>query len=295
MWFLLSMSTLLGLPSGVSGAEPSLVGTWHFVREVDRRADGTPADVPAEYDGLLVYTADGFVSAQIFPRGRSWKPSSASLKELRSGFELATSHFGRYTVDSAAGTVTHRVEAGLDPTDGGEEKKRRFTLTGDELVLSGSWVYGGETIGFEITWRREPSAPGAVAAAGAADDRQFRRVMETLADGWNRGDATKAADCFTADAVYVEPPAKQVYRGRGELYAFFGGDKGRVEPMKMTWHHLAFDVKGQIGAGEFTFEYGGAVHGMVIVRLRDGKISNWREYWYESALGWEDFTRNNPF
>lgn len=136
-------------------------------------------------------------------------------------------------------------------------------------------------------------APGT--PEGAIDESGFRRLMETLAAGWTEGDARKAAECFTEDAVYVEPPDKQVYRGREELYEFFGGDAGRTEPMRMIWHHLVFDERNQIGAGEFTFEYGGAVHGMVIVRLRDGRIANWREYWYESPLAWEEFTRQNPF
>lgn len=133
------------------------------------------------------------------------------------------------------------------------------------------------------------------ASSKPLDSQQFRALMETLAQGWNKGDAKKAAECFTADAVYVEPPDKQVYRGREQLYRFFGGDAGRKQAMRMTWHHLVFDEDTQIGAGEFTFEYGGQVHGMVIVRIRDGKISNWREYWYESPLDWKQFTKENPF
>lgn len=131
--------------------------------------------------------------------------------------------------------------------------------------------------------------------AGEADSRQFRQLMNTLADGWNTGNARQAAECFTEDAIYVEPPDKQIYRGRAELYRFFGGDQGRRDAMSMTWHHLLFDPEQQIGVGEFTFVYGTPVHGMVIVRVRDGKISNWREYWYESPLGWAEFTRTNPF
>lgn len=124
---------------------------------------------------------------------------------------------------------------------------------------------------------------------------EFEALMQRLAEGWNEGDATKAADCFTEDAIYTEPPDKQLYRGREELYRFFGGDEGRKGQMKMTWHHLLFDESRQMGSGEFTFEYGGRVHGMVIVRMRDGRISNWREYWYESPLEWEEFTRENRF
>ena len=90
-------------------------------------------------------------------------------------------------------------------------------------------------------------------------------------------------------------PDKQVYRGRDALYSFFGGAGGRPGQMTMQWHHLAFDEKSQVGFGEFSFTYGSTVHGITVVRLRRGKIANWREYWYESPLPWDQFTRANPF
>jgi ketosteroid isomerase-like protein len=124
---------------------------------------------------------------------------------------------------------------------------------------------------------------------------KFRAVMNTLAQAWNEGDARRAADCFTEDAVYIEPPDKQIYRGREALYRFFGGDAGRAGQMTMRWHHLALDEESQIGFGEFTFTYGSTVHGVAVVRLREGKIANWREYWYESELPWDQFIRANPF
>ena len=119
--------------------------------------------------------------------------------------------------------------------------------------------------------------------------------MQTLADGWNEGNAQKAADCFAENAVYSEPPNKQLYRGRVALFKFFGGSEGRKSAMKMTWHHLVFDERNQLGAGEFTFEYGSTVHGVAMIKIEDGKIGNWREYWYESSLNWTEFTRTNPF
>lgn len=132
-------------------------------------------------------------------------------------------------------------------------------------------------------------------ARGPVKDAEFRALLQRLAAGWNEGNARQAADCFTEDAVYTEPPDKQEYRGRQRLYEFFGGEKGRKEPMRMQWHHLAFDEERQVGMGEFTFEFGGKVHGVAVVRIRDGRISNWREYYYESSLSWDEFTRKNPF
>ena len=131
--------------------------------------------------------------------------------------------------------------------------------------------------------------------AGGTGTAQFEVLMKTLAVGWNEGNAEKAADCFTENAIYSEPPDKQLYRGRAALFKFFGGNEGRKRAMKMTWHHLVFDERTQIGAGEFTFEYGGIVHGVAMVKIENGRISNWREYWYESPLDWEKFTRSNPF
>jgi hypothetical protein len=124
----------------------------------------------------------------------------------------------------------------------------------------------------------------------------FEKLLKTVAEGWNEGNARKAANCFTENAIYTEPPDKQNYVGRERLFQFFGGEAGRKSTMKMTWHNLAFDKQTQIGFGEFTFEYeGGKVHGIVTVKLQNGLISNWREYWYESNLDWEKFIGENKF
>ena len=123
----------------------------------------------------------------------------------------------------------------------------------------------------------------------------FERLMQTVAEGWNEGNARKSADCFREDAIYLEPPEKQLYHGRAELYEFFGGDAGTDLPMKMTWHHLAFHEDEQVGFGEYTFQMHGRYHGIVVVKLEDGRIKQWREYQYPSELDWEGFTRQNPF
>jgi ketosteroid isomerase-like protein len=124
---------------------------------------------------------------------------------------------------------------------------------------------------------------------------QFKDLMRTVAAGWNEGNAKKAADCYTEDALYTEPPDKQVYAGRKALYDFFGGEKKPDPPMRMTWHHLAFDEESQIGFGEYTFQMNSRYHGIVVVKIRGGKISNWREYQYKSDLEWKEFVRKNDF
>jgi ketosteroid isomerase-like protein len=135
--------------------------------------------------------------------------------------------------------------------------------------------------------------------SGSADNKitgaQFTNLMRTVAAGWNEGDAKKAADCYTEDALYTEPPEKQVYAGRKALYEFFGGDKKPDPPVRMTWHHLAFDEESQTGFGEYTFQMNNRYHGIVVVKIKNGKIGNWREYQYKSDLEWREFVKRNDF
>jgi len=50
----------------------------------------------------------------------------------------------------------------------------------------------------------------------------------------------------------------------------------------------------QIGVGEYTFSYGIRTHGLVI-KVRDGLVSNWREYEHESELSWSEIIGDNQF
>jgi hypothetical protein len=124
---------------------------------------------------------------------------------------------------------------------------------------------------------------------------QFRELLDTVAQGWNSGNARLAADCFADNALYSAPPNSRVRQGRQTLFEFFGGAKGRPKPMSMQWHHIVFDETTQIGMGEYTFTYEIRTHGIVIVRIVAGRIANWREYEHESPLDWEQLVGSNRF
>ena len=130
---------------------------------------------------------------------------------------------------------------------------------------------------------------------GSLDAEGFGALMERVTAGWREGNAAKAAECFTEDALYEEPPKKQFHSGRADLFEFFGGEKGTEKPMHMTWHHLVFDPVTQVGAGEYTFRLNRQYHGVVMVKLRDGRIARWREYQTESSLSFEEFSSATRF
>lgn len=114
--------------------------------------------------------------------------------------------------------------------------------------------------------------------------------MQTIADGWNTQNVAKAVECFTEDAIYIEPPDKQLFRGKEELYHYFGGDTGF--DMHLTWHALFFNEDAQTGAGEYTFEMNGITHhGVALVEINKGKIASWREYDIPSEMAYGDFSK----
>ena len=106
----------------------------------------------------------------------------------------------------------------------------------------------------------------------------FRELLQRLADAWAALDADTATQCFTADAVYMQPPDEQLFVGHEQLRRYFAPlEPGTYLRLDNVW----FDEGNQRGACEFTFGVSGddaAVHGVAVVQLADGRIQSWREY-----------------
>jgi len=98
---------------------PKLVGIWRLVSVSIQ--DRTGARRPYWSDrpiGLIIYTADGHMAAQLYdsrrPRlGVPWE--SASPEAARTAFVGLSTYFGTYTVDPQTQTVTHTVEGAMAP------------------------------------------------------------------------------------------------------------------------------------------------------------------------------------
>ena len=127
------------------------------------------------------------------------------------------------------------------------------------------------------------------------NEKNFSEIVTNIAKGWNEGNAAFASQYFDDNVVYEEPPRNQLYKGRKEIFEFFGGDRGFNIPMKMKWHNLAFNEEKQIGFGEYTFSMNSQYHGVVIMKFENGKIMKWREYQYKSPLSWDDFAEESKF
>jgi hypothetical protein len=125
-----------------------------------------------------------------------------------------------------------------------------------------------------------------LAPIGAAG---FRAILDSVAAAWNSDRAEAAGSCFTEAAVYLEPPDRQLFRGRAALRAFFAASIHPARPDRMKWHAVAFDSVRQAGFGQYTYRGSRNYHGIAVLRLEAGLIRSWREYQSGSRLSWEEF------
>jgi len=149
-------------PGGPSSSK--LVGTWKLVSIEERDAEGrlvTPLDYGPEPIGMLMYDAMGHMSVHAMRRGRPPLASDdvhlATPEQAKVAFTGYGAYFGTYTVDERAGLVIHHVQGSLIPNWEGSEQRRRFTISGDKLVLEPPAIRAaGEKRTRRLTWQRLP-------------------------------------------------------------------------------------------------------------------------------------------
>ena len=82
-------------------------------------------------------------------------PLNVSADEARAAFVGFIGYYGSFTVDSAAGTVTHTLEVASIPNWVGSEQVRFFEFDGDRLTLSTApMVLGGVEVTNVLEWQR---------------------------------------------------------------------------------------------------------------------------------------------
>jgi Lipocalin-like domain len=134
---LLSLVFTLSVSWAAAGDREALVGVWRYAGELDTKVDGSPAPTPAISDtqGLLIYTADGFMSIVHMHTNRTWLAETASIAELRETVANGNAYAGRYEVDPATHTVTHITSVSMEPAFQGKRLTRNYILQGNTLQL----------------------------------------------------------------------------------------------------------------------------------------------------------------
>jgi hypothetical protein len=143
-------------------ARGSLVGTWKLLSIEERDASGnvvTPLDYGPNPIGILIYDATGHMSVHAMRRDRTRLSSDdvhlATPEQAKAAFVGYNGYFGTYEVDERAGVVIHRVQGGLIPNWEGSDQRRRFTLSGDTLILEPPEIQAaGQKRTRRLTWQR---------------------------------------------------------------------------------------------------------------------------------------------
>jgi hypothetical protein len=150
------MMSALAASAAAADDRKALVGAWRYAGEVDTRADGSPAPASAQSDteGLLIYSASGFMSVVLMPKNREWLSETATPAELRDTVANGTAYAGRYELDPDTHTVTHITSVSMEPAFQEKRLVRTYDLQGNTLKLTGTFPYEGTSIRFTITWLR---------------------------------------------------------------------------------------------------------------------------------------------
>jgi hypothetical protein len=141
-----------------------LVGVWKLVRYTEER-EGREDNFPfgPEPEGVLIYTPDGFVWAQLMKPGRSrfeshdWHGGTADeYRQAGSGY---IAYCGIYEVDEENATVAHIPSVALVPNLILKEQLRSASMSGDRLILCAisTSAENGTSSSSRLEWQRTTS------------------------------------------------------------------------------------------------------------------------------------------
>jgi lipocalin-like protein len=143
-----------------------LIGVWTLLSYTEEK-EGCPDTYPLGLTpaGFLIYTPDGFVSAQLMKPRRSafqshdWHEGTPNeYVESGSGY---IAYCGTYEVDETSRTVTHIPSVALLPNLINGRQLRAIKLNGEWLTLrtSGTADAEGVLVTSQLEWRRAGRQP----------------------------------------------------------------------------------------------------------------------------------------
>jgi hypothetical protein len=141
----------------------AILGTWELVSYIAQDNHGGPITYPLGADalGLIMYTADGYMSAQLMRRHRPAfdRPESDGGTPEQAAAAAAgyLAYSGPFEVDESTGVVHHEVRVSLLPNWLNGTQLRQSKLDGDHLTLSAITAApdDAETIS-TLVWKRTP-------------------------------------------------------------------------------------------------------------------------------------------
>jgi lipocalin-like protein len=138
----------------------AVVGAWELVSYTIEDSPGGDTTYPLGPNpvGLIMYTEDGYMSAQLMRPDRLATDPPGATPAAESAFATGyLAYSGPFDVDEATGTLYHQVTVSLFPKWLGSTQLRCSHLEGDLLTLSGTnTLPNGATSTHTLLWKRAP-------------------------------------------------------------------------------------------------------------------------------------------
>ena len=139
-----------------------LVGTWSLLSYIEVPIGGEDSLFPmgkAPY-GVLMYSADGYMSVQIAKNDRLLYKSNDKLmathEEMVSSLQGYMAFSGRYKVDNNNAIVSYIIKSSLYPNWKNQVQRRKIDFEGDILYLKSTEpiLSNGAYVNSYMTWKR---------------------------------------------------------------------------------------------------------------------------------------------
>lgn len=140
-----------------------IVGTWELISYVVQDDRGGPVIYPLGPDavGLIMYTPDGYMSAQLMRPDRPDYDlpdiAGATTEQAATAAQGYLAYGGIYQVDESTGVIHHEVAVSLLPSWLNTAQLRHSTLHGNQLTLSAQVSAHGVTMRATLVWARTTS------------------------------------------------------------------------------------------------------------------------------------------
>jgi Lipocalin-like domain len=148
-----------GVLAAASSVADKLVGSWKLISYEVFTSATAEATFPLGRDavGRITYDASGRMSVQGMqpgrPRSDGIRQGQGTPEQMLAAYRGYLAYFGTYRVDEARGVVIHKVEGSLYPNNVGSEQLRRYSFSGNRLILEAELALGGRT---RLVWERLP-------------------------------------------------------------------------------------------------------------------------------------------
>ena len=139
-----------------------IIGAWQLFSYTETPLDGSAAFNPMGLNpkGLIMYTPDGFMSAQFMHPDRAYFAINdfyqGTLEEYKAAGSTYVAYSGPFEVDEQQSIVTHSVFVSLLPNWIGNQQPRLATLIEDVLTLSTAVPIQskGKLVTSKLIWHR---------------------------------------------------------------------------------------------------------------------------------------------